>query len=398
MSKNKNLLGILLVMLLIFLPAKNVNADAVNKEALNRDFICINDYELYGYASRMYDSEEPLVIEDFSVIDMYIQSENVSFENNGDVEFIDIIGVLQDGQYINLSRYVTWTTSDSNVASCNLGRILAEGVGECQVTASYNDLSVIINVSVASYVDWEAYMSELISEVSIAPYNYDVTPYSVPSSSLNSVLNRASNMCYVAWTPTKQFRLNDGSYQSANVQRKGIPYSLKSAQYNEVTFLTKLTASDFYNENPRVKPSGATVYDAQYGLDCSGFVSFAWGTPRRTTGTYLSAINSGGNNEYIKVGTYTYKEKDSNGETLDYKKRYVQSELVTAYQSLNVGDAIVTNGHVRLVISNNKTDNKITCQEAGGNSPAVYTYSYSTLSSAGYLPFTITTTYFNSCN
>lgn len=61
-----------------------------------------------------------------------------------------------------------------------------------------------------------------------------------------------------------------------------------------------------------------------------------------------------------------------------------------------MGDAIVNDGHCRLISTNDTTRKVVIVNEASGNTPSIYSYTYDELANEGYLPFTITEDYFNS--
>lgn len=385
-------IGLLVLCFTIFyMQFKSVDVYADEVMFQQRSNVSDNIDDLLGYAAYMNESNISDEVNGAQITSIFTFDESLIFESNGCVEYVDIIGTLPNGLYINLSRQALWTVDNEEIVSCQQGRIYTKMPGYAVITASYEDYSVSFSVLVQSYVDWEAY-SKNIELSLIEQENNSGLLRSVPGPSLSVVMTRANNMAFVSWTPKQNFKLNDGSLAYANVPRKGVPYALKFEQYDDQAFLQKLDEqnrgiiSDFYNINERTK-GDKKVYDAQYGLDCSGFVSFAYGTPRCNTGTYRTAIENGNSSKYVKVGTYSYSEGN-----------YDSSELKIAYTSLNVCDAVVNYGHVRLVIQNDVTNKKVTCIEAGGNSPYIATYTYNSLADEGYLPFTITNSYFSQLN
>ena len=199
-------------------------------------------------------------------------------------------------------------------------------------------------------------------------------------------------MWMVQWTTTAQFRLNDGTIVSAGTTLTGVPYS-QLTQCNATEFLAALSNSStngFYTEHPR-----GNYYDATYGVDCSGFVSKAWGIPRDTTAGFVSELYSSSSSKYEKVGSYSMP---SSSVTTGVSA----SSLTTAYAQMTETCAVVyrsTNGgHAMLIISNQPSNSRCTIIEAHNNFPSIVSYTYSQLANMHYCPFTVKTSYYNSYN
>lgn len=351
--------------------------------------VSANINDMYGYSALMYDNAETDELWNAKVLEIAVSENVLCFEANGCVQYVDIVGKMADGKYVNLSRQVTVFSCDESVATYDCGRICAQGKGNTTIHLLYGEYLFDIDVTVESEVVWEDYFNALIASLQ---QEEDIMAHSVPGKNLSLVMTRAGNMAFVEWVAMEDFTMNDGTVKQAGTLIKGVPYALRSVVYDDIGFLEKYNEynagaeNGFYDIFPREKSNKKIVYDAKYGLDCSGFLSFAWGTPRRTTSYYRNALaNLSMQIEYEKVGSYDY-----DGTNFDTE------ELKKAYESLSVGDAVVNGTHCRLVSTNDVSQEKIIFIEAGGNTPAIYSYTYDTLAKEGYLPFTISTDYFES--
>lgn len=138
-----------------------------------------NIVDLYGYAAKVYDLEDPTEEYMTNIENIVASEDNILLDSNGCIKFVDIIGTLPGGNFINISRQVQWSSSDSSVAICEYGRIFAKGSGQSIITATYEGLSVTIEVSVISDVNWENYVKSL--ELNLANNeNNGFGVYSVP--------------------------------------------------------------------------------------------------------------------------------------------------------------------------------------------------------------------------
>ncbi len=81
----------------------------------------------------------------------------------------------------------------------------------------------------------------------------------------------------------------------------------------------------------------------KYGNDCSGFLSFAWDTTRYTTNDFITGIKNG---KFKKVGNYDAYNP-------------LRSDLLSSYDSLQAGDAVVTNGHTFMIARNDSRNKKV---------------------------------------
>lgn len=172
--------------------------------------------------------------------------------------------------------------------------------------------------------------------------------------------------------PTQTFCMwngvtNNKTFKADNVYYE-IPYS-QLTQVDEIVFLNKLSsATDFY-QNGDVGGKSCP----RYGVDCSGYVSFAFGIERMTTSSMITALqnNSG---KIIKVGDYN-------------PKSLKKTEVFAAYAILEASNAMVHNGHARLVLSNDVSSEQIVVYETNNTLPVVSIYTYDDLWKDRYMPF-----------
>lgn len=367
-----------------------------NTAAAAQELIGYSQEAFYDYLSEENASAkqaEPQDIAEYDICGLFPSKEEIVLDTNGCVDYIDIIGMLSDGGYVNLSNQVKITVEDDAVASYFRGRIYGEGTGTTVITAEYGGYEAAFQVSVKEYFDYDALMQELIS-------GGDASTYSLTSTQVQETMSRANSMMHYVWKAEARFRLNDGTYAEAGTQLEGMPYS----QHNRCTlaeFIAAYTsgASDFYLEYPRISKNEETeetetYYDAAYGVDCSAFVCNAWNISNNfITSDFYSELQNSNSPYFEKVGTYSASGAYSVGNVS-------KSELKTAYASLKAGDAIVrrksNGGHARLVMSVNLTNQTVTTVEAFGNFPNYATYTFDQLADDYYCPFAVKSSYYNS--
>lgn len=311
------------------------------------------------YSIRNYNTEvDKLGQEPYDIIDLTLTKQSIDFESNGTSEFIDIIGTLRNGDHVYLSDYATSTSSDDNVAIADRGRIIARNKGTAIITITYGNFSEKINVNVLNQVDLIALKNSI---------NTNLRAFT--STERQQIDSRADAMTYFKWTPTKNVRgwLNKKTFY-ANTTYTGMPYSQTAYQKDKDGFLAAMNNSDFYDNytrDSRIMP--------KYGNDCSGFVSFAWNIPRKTTSDFIAGIE---NDTYAIVGSY-----DAKSPTRD--------ELREAYRSLQRGDAVVTVGHTFLITANWNDFNKVIVYEQHPPIAEYTSWTYEQLASDYYMPFTM---------
>lgn len=202
---------------------------------------------------------------------------------------------------------IEYESDDNNVAIGFDNRILATGVGHTTVLIKYEDLYQIIDVTVEQEIPVN--LSQLL-----ASYNDGIIPSS--SGERNKIVERAADMVYLQWRPTKNLRGWRGFTFTKDKYYWGIPYSQTWHQVNAAGFSSALNKSDFYDNY-----SIDGIAMPKYGNDCSGFVSFAWNIGRKTTYNFY--------NEY---------------------------PWMKSYADLQRGDAVVFrrsgSGHIFLIIQN----------------------------------------------
>lgn len=372
-----------------------------NTAAAAQELIGYSQEAFYDYLSEENASAkqaEPQDIAEYDICGLFPSKEEIVLDTNGCVDYIDIIGMLSDGGYVNLSNQVKITVEDDAVASYFRGRIYGEGTGTTVITAEYGGYEAAFQVSVKEYFDYDALMQELIS-------GGDASTYSLTSTQVQETMSRANSMMHYVWKAEARFRLNDGTYAEAGTQLEGMPYELLQKRCTLAEFIAYYNAwstkdNGFYKENPRPKQdeeTGETViyYDATYGIDCSGFLCNAWNISSYDVNTqsFYDAVCSSNSSCFEKVGSYSANGTYSVGNVS-------KSELKTAYASLKAGDAIVrrksNGGHARLVMSVNLTNQTVTTVEAFGNFPNYATYTFDQLADDYYCPFAVKSSYYNS--
>lgn len=82
------------------------------------------------------------------IVEIIVSNENLVFEANGDLGYIDVFGKLKDGGYINITNEVECEFYDDTVAAWSRGRISAERKGKTTAELTYNGVSKEIEISV----------------------------------------------------------------------------------------------------------------------------------------------------------------------------------------------------------------------------------------------------------
>ena len=130
----------LLMLLSVNVPAfANVN----NEKSDFREFI--------GISGKEYSTEETIgtfLYEPDTVEKIMISNNQLVLEHNGTSEFVDVIGELKNGKYVNLTNVVEWLSNDNDIVIADGGRILAVRQGETKVDIKFGTHEQTINVSV----------------------------------------------------------------------------------------------------------------------------------------------------------------------------------------------------------------------------------------------------------
>ena len=127
----------LLMLLSVNVPAfANVN----NEKSDFREFI--------GISGKEYSTEETFLYEPDTVEKIMISNNQLVLEHNGTSEFVDVIGELKNGKYVNLTNVVEWLSNDNDIVIADGGRILAVRQGETKVDIKFGTHEQTINVSV----------------------------------------------------------------------------------------------------------------------------------------------------------------------------------------------------------------------------------------------------------
>ena len=379
MKKNKVFVSALLIMLMI----SSVTTNSFGKD-ISSMYYAKSVSDLKGLSEERYYADD-IFDKKVSITDLFCSDKSIIIDEALMVEFVDIIGVMKNKTYVNLSSQVRAVFDNEEIAEYNKGRIKGLKSGKTRLTLSYGVLTCTVDVIVKNDVDSDV-LSRYWSEEG-------ASLKSIPGTGPGNVMSRAYAMKNVQWTAQRRFRLNDGSYAAAGTVLKGVPYSKRRDQCNDSLFLSYYSNglnNGFYDEHAR-----GSYYDATYGVDCSGFVSFAWGVPRDTTEGFVSELCLSFSNKYEKIGTYTVTSSNSTANVDKIKLR-------NAYSLMTPSNAVVYRnngvGHAMLVSSNNVSRKKCTFLEAYGNFPAEVTYTYQQLMNMGYCPFTVTETYYNTYN
>lgn len=309
------------------------------------------------------------------------------FPSNGYVNVVSVYGVTESGSKMELGDKVQYSSMDETIVSVYQDSIRAEGKGTTNIVAEYNGMTLEIPVIVENEIDLDALEASLLEQAGCSVMdNQDYLEIISDTDRMidpdkrtaQQILDKAAAMKNVRWTPTQKLRGwdNDITFY-ANVTYEGIPYS-QLTQVDDVEFLKKLkNANDFYAEVQTTKGIPAP----KYGVDCSGYVSFAFGIERLNTEDMINALK-GNYGKIIKIGNY-----DPNS----LKKE----EVYAAYKALNPGNAVAyrnydkDHGHAILVLSNNITSEQLVVYETKNTVPIVSIYNYSDLWSKYYMPFAL---------
>ena len=279
-------------------------------------------------------------------------------------------------------------------------------------------------------LETEATKSNLQTNVIDKFDNYDETKnYLSPTALRTKVVNAMRDQMNLKWKPSDTFYIyNDGTsgvktdlYFEEGTYYLGIPYTNND-------FSQKETFSDYIVDGVlQLDLIGGIVSDTtdpeiahdNYlkfpGSDCSTAVITSWNTVinnrMELKNLYMTKyMVPNQNSGTLPVGDYDYSfEKYGTDTTLMTSNWRNAAKIKKAYESLQPGDAIVTystSGHVRMVVSVNKTDETVTTIECANWSTSkaeetydgsgVYyvswkekTYTFYELLNTGYIPITI---------
>lgn len=169
-------------------------------------------------------------ITEYDICELLASKQEIVLAANGYVDYIDIIGRLSDGGYVNLSNQVEIAVADKTVASYFRGRLYGEGTGTTTVTAAYDGYTVSFQVSVEEYFDYDALMQQLISGGA-------ASTYSLTSTQIQQTMSRANSMKHYVWKAEADFRLNDGTIAKKGTQLEGMPYSQRKPRCTLAEFV-----------------------------------------------------------------------------------------------------------------------------------------------------------------
>ncbi|MDE7211638.1 MAG: hypothetical protein K2O03_09380 [Lachnospiraceae bacterium] len=356
---------------------------------------CFEDVLGYAEYYFYYDKPDmPLAVSDSDFSQLLISKSEIVLETNTCIDYVDVVGVTANGQYINLSNVVDVVAEDEDIATYWDGRIYGVGEGTTEIRLRYGSLEVGVSVTVKSYFDFEAMVQAMISG------EEGISSYSVPGPEMQDVMTRAFEMDTVEWVTKQIFILNDGTEVALGTTLQGLPYTQKNrCTVKEFeTFHKNWESNEFYSFERQENGH----YWCKYGIDCSGFICAAWNLPvsgKYTYGTsdFWREIKDENSTKFEKVGDYKIA---ANATTTSGGVQ--QHEIYASYQYLNVGDAVVQRrsggGHARLVMTNNRNTEMISFYEAYGNFPTIITVSYDRLTYDYYCPFTIKTDFYNQYN
>lgn len=383
MKRKILIMGILSILLFCNTFLFKVSAEVLSEEAQN-----IKDTyeELVGYVESVYYFGFPETDVVYEIIDLNISKDNIIFELNGCVDFVDVIGTLNDGRYVNISNQVEYFIEDPNIVKYDRGCIYAKNQGSTKIIISYGGFSREINVLVNGYKEM---LTDLDSLIAYVDSKSDMDYYGVPKTEWVSVMKRAYDIMNVRWTPSKPFIPNEQNITfPAGVELKGVPYSQTGKQCNDIEFLNSLNNTDFYDAYYR---PNSTNRDPMYGVDCSGFVSYAYAIPRHSTIGIFSDLKKTSPSKFEKIGIYSLKSNDTVTTNLD--KSQLKSSYRYLYQSCALLQRTEKGGHTRLVVTT--YDNYVECIETFNNFPEQIRYSLDQLANSGYIPYTVKDSYYN---
>ena len=208
-----------------------------------------------------------------------------------------------------------------------------------------------------------------ISCVSIDNFDYVNNPAQIIDTMIiksaddpaaQAVCRRAMQISDVVWQAKGTLYYNNGTYEPEDICR-GIPYSSVKEKDKfigqEVSFYTFLTSlhnpkSIIYMERTNMSPYKGENCSLYYGTVCSMTVNYAIGCPL----PYQSDM-------YEKSSDFACVQKQS-------------------LESMSIGDLLVSDGHVVMVLSverKNKKIHKVDILESNAYGAKIYRYSYSQL-------------------
>ena len=333
------------------------------EEVKNRAAI---NYSTEIESTSFFEFEKEVLMRHLELKSITLDHTDITLETNGRFVFIDLIGATTDGQFINLSQYADWSSSNENVATAHMGRIIAEGKGEAIVNVKFQEFEGVIDVKVLNEIDIKEIINGLEESHSM---HSATTPTSISPTERMNIVNRAAQMVDYTWTPTKDLRgwRNEPNYKFVKgVTYIGIPYTQTEYQVNLNGFINSLGYSDFYDYYTRFN-----IIMPKFGNDCSGFVSFSWDISRHTTYSFIEGILYG---QFSKVGNYDVNNPD-------------ELSLRLSYYNLQYGDAVVKEGHTFLISGNDQSTMNVYVYEQTPPKARYIIWNYEQMALSGYMPF-----------
>ncbi len=317
------------------------------------------------------------------------EKEQYIFKNNGYVDALCINGVTKDGIRLELTGKAECFSENENIVSVYEGMIRAEGRGETFIVVNYQGIQLRIPVYVENEVDLDALEEKLLlragcgladnSEYIRVLQNTSTKATASGSRTTEEILAKAVAMKNVKWTPKKRLAdwRNDEPFE-AGVEQQGIPYT-QNIQADEVKFIYYMNNDDTFYDVATVqwwnaaKQKMEDISCPKYGVDCSGYVSYALAITRCSSGQMVDNLQNG-TGQIVKAGAY-----DPN--------KLTETALLGAYKELQPGYALARRGHAILVLYNDVSEKEIVVYETVNRLPKISTYSYNVLWSERYLPF-----------
>lgn len=337
--------------------------------------------EFYGIAEKEYATE--VLNDDYKfdyndLEDMLVLTDNIVIECSGKSAYVDVVGKLKNGKYINLTHLVEWQEGDIDIISAYDGRIIGDSNGKTILTIKYGSFEKVIPVEVLQYLDLEMEIEKTnIDNNKLAntePVWEDINSFALNSYSKNDrkkTLKKAKAMLEMTWTPSQDLiGWNKDDYFKKNIKVKGMPYSQTINQVDEIQF--KSAIKNYKNNNfysPYINGKNSMP---RYGNDCSGFLCIAWGIDRTNTWNLVTDLTNG---VYKKVGTYSIKNPSV-------------EELKLAYKKLQGGDAMLRGGHTFLIASNNVNKSEVIAYEQTTMKAREVIFTYDSMANGKYMPFT----------
>jgi len=322
--------------------------------------------------TRSFQSENKL----YDIVDIVVSKENIIIESNGGSEFIDVFGKLKDGTYVNITNDVSCEFKDKSIATWINGRILADKKGNTKIILTYNGVSKKIKLTVKKQLDLDKLIIDSINSNSVKPMVCNTELLTLSRSWRDNAVSMASSIVNMRWTPKKNLcGWASLDYFKAGTTYTGMPYTQNGALHNQQTTPAEYNAamankSDFYIPHWNTSYS---LYEPQYGCDCSGLVSLSWYLPEHQGTQYLRECIRVGT--YPKVGSYNYYNLTSN-------------DLHSAYEYLSYGDAVVNSGHTFLIACNYPDRHYLYVYEQTGKMARYTAWSYDQMANGLYMPFT----------